>query len=142
MTLFEAFPTVLLDQDNRYFFDGLRNRELVLNRCRNCGTWHAEPLRPVCSACQSWDMGHEPVSGRGVVYMFTRLHQGPEIEGVSYDPPLTLAVVELAEQPALRVLGTIVGDQAQGDIIGRAVGLTWPDDLVAPRLAFALTQEA
>lgn len=140
--LFEAFPDVLVDHDNKYFFAGLLNRELILNRCRDCGDWHAEPFRACCPACWSWNIEHRKVSGRGRVYTLTRLHQGPDIDGVSYTPPLPLAVIELAEQPGLRVVAGLVGRVTDENSIGRDVQLVWPEDSVAPRLTFEVMEYA
>lgn len=137
----EAFPDILIDHDNRFFYEGLLNQELVLNRCKDCGTWHAEPLRTICSACQSWNISHDAVSGAGTVYMLTMLHQGPSVPGVSYDPPLPLAVIELDEQPALRIAGQLCGSGADLTAIGKRVRLVWPADQVAPRLAFQLVED-
>jgi uncharacterized OB-fold protein len=134
----DAFPDVLIDHDNRFFYEGLLDRRLVLNRCGDCGTWHAEPLRAVCDRCLSWNVEHVPVSGGGTVYMLTRLHQGPPVAGVRYDPPLPLAVITLDAQADLRVSGLLLGPGAGFASIGQRVRLVWPDGQVAPRLAFQL----
>ena len=140
--VFEAFPDVLIDHDNKYFYEGLLNRQLVLNRCNDCGTWHAEPLRSFCASCRSWNIGHQAVSGGGTVYMLTILHQGPAVAGLSYDPALPLAVIELDEQPGLRVSGNIVGPGGGFASIGTRARLLWPPGQIAPRLAFKLGEES
>lgn len=142
LTVFESFPDVLIDHDNKYYYEGLLNRKLILNRCNDCGTWHAEPLRAICGNCLSWNICHEPVTGQGVVYMLTLLHQGPVVQGVTYDPPLPLAVVELDEQKGLRVSGKLVGIPADLSTIGKRVRLVWPPGQVAPRLAFEIVEVA
>jgi uncharacterized OB-fold protein len=140
----EAFPEVLIDHDNKYFYEGLLHQQLILNRCQDCGTWHVEPFRAICAACHSWNIGHEPVSGQGTVYMMTLLHQGPAVKGVSYDPPLPLAVIELQEQEGLRVSGKLVaaGAGAGFGAIGRRVRLIWPAGQIAPRLTFQIEEGA
>lgn len=137
-SVLEAFPDVLIDHDNKYYYQGLLNQRLILNRCADCGAWHAEPLRAICSKCHSWNISHEPVSGAGYVYMLTLLHQGPAVEGVSYSPPLPLAVIELDEQKGLRVAGMLLGEAADFSAIGRRVRLVWSAGQVAPRLAFSI----
>lgn len=136
-TLLDLFPDVVIDHDNKAYFQGLADRRLVLNRCVECGWWHSEPLRSICPRCRAFAIRPEPVSGDGCIYMMTRLHQGPPVPGVSYDPPLPLVVVELDEQPGLRVTGTVVGAPVDFADIGRRVRLAWPPGQVAPRLAFA-----
>lgn len=138
----DAFPDVMVDHDNKYFYEGLLNHQLILNRCADCGTWHAEPLRAICGKCHSWNMAHEAVSGEGVVYMMTLLHQGPAIEGVSYSPPLPLAVIELDNQKGLRVSGKLIGQNADFSAIGKRVRLVWPPGQIAPRLAFEIVEAA
>lgn len=142
LDVLQAFPDVIVDHDNRHFYEGLLRHELVLNRCGDCGTWHADPFRPFCSACLSWNIVHEPVSGRGRVYMMTRLHRGPAIPGVSYSPPIPLAAIELDEQPGLRVAGGLLGATTDFSAIGRRVELAWPAGQVAPRLVFQIVEGA
>ena len=135
-TLMTRFPDVLLDHDNHRYYAGLLTQQLLLNRCEACAWWHAEPLRSMCPACWSSDVRATPVTGRGVIHLLTRLHQGPAVEGVSYDPPLLLAAIELDEQPGLRVVGTVLPAADAPVEIGQRVELVWPSNLVAPRLAF------
>ena len=138
----DAFPDVLIDHDNKYFYEGLLHHRLILNRCDDCGTWHSEPLRAICGNCHSWNIGHQPVSGEGTVYMMTLLHQGPAVAGVSYDPPLVLAVIELDEQKGLRVSGGLVASAVDFSAIGKRVRLVWPAGQVAPRVAFEIVGAA
>ena len=142
LRVLDAFPDVLIDHDNKYFYEGLLNRRLILNRCNDCGTWHGEPLRAICNACLSWNITPEEVSGQGTVYMMTLLHQGPAVDGVSYDPPLPLAVIEFDMQKGLRVSGKLVGPGADFSAIGKRVRLVWPTGQVAPRLAFEIVEAA
>ena len=142
LQVLDAFPDVMIDHDNKYFYEGLLNRRLILNRCGDCGTWHGEPLRAICGTCHSWNITHEEVSGQGTVYMMTLLHQGPAIEGVSYNLPLPLAVVEFDMQTGLRVSGKLVGPGADFSAIGKRVRLVWPTGQVAPRLAFEIVESA
>jgi hypothetical protein len=136
----DAFPDVLIDHDNKHFYGGLLEKRLVLNRCKDCGTWHGEPLRAICHQCHSWNMGHEEVSGLGTVYMMTKLHRGPAVAGVSYDPPLPLAVIQLDEQLGLRVSAKLVNAGAGFEAIGKRARLVWPQGQRAPRLAFEIME--
>ena len=72
-------------------------RELRINRCGQCGTWH-HPPRPLCPACWSTDVKATPVSGDGTLFMTVFLHQGPPVEGVDYSTPYPVVTVELDEQ--------------------------------------------
>jgi uncharacterized OB-fold protein len=131
----ERFPDVRLDHLNKQYYKGLLRRELLMNRCRACGTWHT-PLRPICPACWSADVSPVPVSGRGTVHLLTFLHQGPPAPGVDYSAGFPLAAIELAEQPGLRVAATVVDCPRELLRIGLAVELTWIDRDGAPWPAF------
>src|SRR5690348_3001400 len=99
-------PAPVPDVLTEPFWTGARERRLVIQRCRGCGLWVHLP-RPVCRRCQSFDLGHESVSGRGTVYSFTETWKAFHPFFVDRLPYL-LAVVELVEQPGLRLLTNLV----------------------------------
>ncbi len=123
-TVLARFPAVRLDHLNKHYYRGLLRRELLAGRCRDCRRWHT-PLRPICPSCWSPEVHAEPVSGRGVVYLLTFLHQGPPAPGVDYAGGFPLAAIELAEQPGLRVEATVVGCPRDRLRVGLEVELTW-----------------
>ncbi|MCW2903683.1 MAG: hypothetical protein JWO67_5948 [Streptosporangiaceae bacterium] len=86
------------------FWTGGREGHLLIYRCRACGRWFHPPA-PVCFRCRSLDVGPEPASGRGRVAAFT-INRQPWIPG--YPPPYTVAMVELAEEPDVRVVSNVV----------------------------------
>ena len=70
----------------------------------------------------SFDVGPRAVSGRGSVASFTVNHQ----RWVSDLPvPHVVAIVELAEQPGLRLLSNIVGGAPDDVHIGMPVRVTF-----------------
>lgn len=123
--LVEHLAHLPVERDTAEHYRGYLRRELLLNRCRDCARWH-HPMRPMCPACWSWNVAPAAVSGRGTVYLFTRLHQGPPADGIDYARgPHPVVTVELEEQQGLRFTGVLVGG-ARFDIrIGMAVELTW-----------------
>jgi hypothetical protein len=131
----ERFPSVRLDHVNKQYYKGLLRRELLVNRCRACGSWHT-PLRPICPSCWSPEVSPVPVSGRGTVHLLTILHQGPAAPGVDYSAGFPLAAIELAEQPGLRVEATVLDCPRAQLRIGLEVELTWIDRDGAPWPAF------
>ena len=129
------FPDTVIDHDTKAFYRGWLSEELLLNRCGPCGTWH-HPPRPVCPHCWSDDVAPAAVSGRGTVHLLVRLHQGPRVPGVSYDPPHPVVAVELEEQADLRFTSTVV-DCPDCDLrIGMPVELTWIERHGAPYPVF------
>ncbi|MHB8465748.1 MAG: Zn-ribbon domain-containing OB-fold protein [Acidimicrobiales bacterium] len=116
-----------------FFWEGAREGRLLIQRCQACSTYIHFP-RPVCRACLSSDLAPEPVSGRGTLYAFTETHRPFHPFFVSRVPYL-VAVVELVEQPALRLLTNLVGI-AEADVrIGMDVQVDFEwlsDDLAIP----------
>lgn len=129
--LFDRFPDVLIDHDNKYFYQGWLQKRLVFPRCNDCGTWMGEP-RPICSSCWSVNLEQTEISGAGTIYMLIWLYQGPLAPGVDYAIPYPVVTVEFPEQPGLRFTST-VRDAAEGDVqIGDSVTLDWIDRYDAP----------
>jgi len=99
-------PLPVPDALSEPFWAGAREGQLVIQRCRRCGLYVHLP-RPVCRRCQSLDLGHEAVSGRGTVYSWTETHKAFHPFFVDRVPYL-VAVVELDEQPGLHLLSNLV----------------------------------
>jgi hypothetical protein len=131
----ERFPNVLIDRDNVAHYRGLLQKKLLVNRCQDCGYW-IYPERPICPECWSFNVRAEEVSGKGTVYMFTLLHQGPPIPGVDFSTPHPIAGIELPEREGLRYLSTIVNCPNQDIKIGMPVELTWIERAGVPAAAF------
>src|SRR5579863_3286752 len=100
-----AWPIPEINGDNEAFWTGGRDGRLMVTRCERCG-FRTHPPVPRCPSCFSDDVAFAPVSGRGTVYSFTinRQQWSPGLE-----VPYVIAVVELEEQPGLRLLTNIVG---------------------------------
>ena len=104
------------DPLTRPFWQAAERRELVVQRCAECGGHQLYP-RPYCLACDSTDLGWVPAAGLGTVYTRTvvHVHVLPDLT-----PPYVAAVVELDEGPRLM---TTLGDS---DIaIGQRVMIGW-----------------
>jgi uncharacterized OB-fold protein len=88
----------------RFYWEAARERRLVIQRCEECGHYIHWP-QVVCPRCGSERLGAAEVSGRGTVYSFTIVHH---IFHPGFASPYNLAIVELEEQPGLRMLTNIV----------------------------------
>ena len=115
-----------IDHDSRAFWDGCRERRLMITRCMACGAW-LHPPRHMCPRCWSRDVVAEEVSGVGVVYTFV-------IDATPDARPL--GVIELTEQAGLHLTAPIIGCPADAVVIGMAVALTWADYRGVPVPAF------
>jgi len=93
-----------LNDLNRPFWTGGERGELCLLRCRGCKHW-IHPPAPICPLCLAREVAAEATSGRARVATFTINHQ-PWIPG--FPPPYVIAIVELAEQPGLRLTTNLV----------------------------------
>jgi acetyl-CoA acetyltransferase/uncharacterized OB-fold protein len=124
-------PLPALEPETEHFWRACHAGRLEITRCRVCG-WYIHPPRPVCARCQSRDVGWETVSGRATVVSFTVNHQRwmPTLE-----VPYAIALVELVEQPDLRLTTNVVGC-APGDVrIGMPVRVTFrpvSDEIALP----------
>ena len=98
-------PRILpaLDDANRAFWTGGADGRLVLERCDACDRWQHPPTG-TCERCGG-TTSSAPASGRGTVFTYTVNHQQyhPEVP-----PPYVIAIVELDEQPDLRIVANIV----------------------------------
>lgn len=109
-----------LDPENRFFWSSGADGPLRFARCGACGYWLHPPL-PRCPECASRDVAPAPVSGRGRVWSYTVNHH-------SWDggtEPYAIGLVELAEQPGLRLTTNIVGCPPDEVRIAMAVRVTF-----------------
>lgn len=95
-----------LDADSSGFWEGCASGELRVQRCAACG--HRQfPPRQECPACRSFDLGWEVVSGKGRIWSFVVAHP-PLLPAYAEFAPYPVVVVELDEDPALRMVGNLV----------------------------------
>src|SRR3982074_822882 len=99
------------------FWTGGRNGELLINRCHGCGHFF-HPPGPACWRCRSMDVAPEPVSGRASVAAYT-INRQNWIPG--FEPPYVVAIVELDDEPDVRLITNVVGIPIEDVGIGMAV---------------------
>ncbi|HTF32832.1 MAG TPA: Zn-ribbon domain-containing OB-fold protein [Myxococcota bacterium] len=93
-----------LTPENQHFWTGGAQGELRFLRCTRCRHL-IHPPAPVCPECLSRELEVATVSGRGIVHTYTVNHQ-PWYPGMA--TPFVIAIVELAEQPGLRLTTNLV----------------------------------
>lgn len=135
--LVQRFPGEPITHDTADYYRGLLEHELRINRCEDCGQWHAPP-KPVCPECWSSRITPTSVRGTGTIFMAIFLHQGPPAPGVDYSSPHPVVTVELDEQPGLRFTSTVVGAPNEAIRIGARVELGWIDRNGAPFPVFEM----
>jgi len=110
-------PLPAIEPDSEAWWTACREGRFEMARCRDC-RWIIHPARPVCSRCRSRDVAPEPLSGLATVVTYTVNHQRwmPGLE-----VPYAIAIVELVEQPNLRLMTNIVGCAPDDVTIGMPV---------------------
>jgi uncharacterized OB-fold protein len=98
------WPIPQITDENGAFWTGGRDGELLIIRCTSCGYW-IHPPTPRCPHCLSDAVEPQAVSGRGTVYSYT-INRQAWVPGL--EVPFVIAMVELDEQPGLRLMTNIV----------------------------------
>ena len=93
-----------LTDHNRDFWTAGERGELRFWRCGDCG-FYIHPPQPLCPRCHGKKLATEAVSGRATLASYTINHQpwmpGPEL-------PFVVAIVEIVEQPLVRLTTNLV----------------------------------
>jgi uncharacterized OB-fold protein len=115
---------------NEHFWTGGARGELCFLRCDACG-YLVHPPSPRCPACLGRALAPRAVSGRARVLSYTWNHQAwvP-----APDHPYPIAIVEIAEQPGLRLMTNLVGCEPDEVRIGLEVRAVFErhDDVYVP----------
>jgi uncharacterized OB-fold protein len=120
-----------LDDSNEFFWTSGEDGRLRFLRCPHDGTF-VHPPAPVCPECLRQDLAPEAVSGLATVATYTVNHQ-PWYPGL--DPPYVIAIVEIEEQPSVRLMTNIVGCPPEDVRIGMPVQVRfeqYADDVWLP----------
>jgi uncharacterized OB-fold protein len=89
-------PLPAITPETRHFWEGTRAGELRLQRCNACSHVYFPP-RPFCPRCAGRDIAVVRASGRATLYSYVIHHRA--VPG--FDPPYSIAVVELEEGPRM-----------------------------------------
>lgn len=88
--------------ETQHFWDGCKQGELLLQRCRDCSTVYFPP-RPFCPSCSSRSVETFRASGKGRLYSYI-INNRPH---PAWSEPYAIAAVKLDEGPVL--MSNIVG---------------------------------
>ena len=112
-------PLPLPDEDSRPFWEACRRGELRMQRCARCGRLRFTPRR-MCPECQSTECEWVAMSGRGTVYSRVVCHP-PLLPAFQAMAPYAVVLVELEEDPRLRLVGNVLGCYPERVRIGMPV---------------------
>lgn len=110
-----SWPAV--NEDTEYFWFGLVQGELRIQKCLSCSTL-SHPPKPHCPVCGSFELGHQAARGGGAVYSYVTFHK-PLSPG--FEEPYNVSLVELDE--GVRVVSQVVGIAPDAVSIGMRVQL-------------------
>ena len=118
--------------DSQFFWDGVREHRLLIQRCGSCGALR-HPPRPMCPHCQSLEWDTIESSGRGTVFSCVIPHHPP----LPWFPdPYVVALIDLEE--GTRIVSNVVGVAPEAVTIGLPVVVrfeTFDGDVVLPLFA-------
>lgn len=114
------------------FVSGLTERVVRLPRCGACGRFHWYPMR-LCPHCRADRISWQAVEAAGTVFTVTTVRHG-FAEDLQQTVPYTVALVELADAPGVRLLAEIEGDAVPQ--IGDAVAPVYRSGPDGPRLLY------
>ena len=118
-----------LDDTNRFFWTSGADGRLRFLRCQDCGQFF-HPPSPRCPHCLSTDVAPDVVSGRGVLNSFTVNQQ----EWIPGSEPYVIGLVEIAEQPDVRLMTNLVDCEPDLGLVGGEVEVVFEhqDDVYLP----------
>jgi len=128
-------PVPAPDVVTESYWNAARRHELVVTACIPHGHLTFPP-DIACTVCGARELESRTVSGNGTVYTFTVVRQAFD-PAFADDVPYVLALVELDEQPGLRVLANLVGVEPDDVEVGAAVHVVFEsrDGVVLPQFA-------
>jgi uncharacterized OB-fold protein len=112
-------PIPLPDEVTAPFWEGCRRGELRMQRCAECARFRFYP-RPMCPRCLSFAAEWVRMSGEGTIFSFVICH-APVLPAFQAQVPYAVALVELAEDPQLRMLGGVLDTPPEQLRIGQKV---------------------
>lgn len=86
-------PQPAMNADTRFFWDGVKRQELLIQQCSACG-FLRHPPGPACTRCHSLEWTTLKSKGEGTIYSFVLIHQPAH---AAFETPHPVGLVELDE---------------------------------------------
>lgn len=116
-------PQPVANGDSLPYWQGARERKLLIRRCKACGELHFMP-RHLCPSCWSDQLEWVQAKGTGSVHSFTVIRRASDPAFASR-VPYVVALIDLDEGP--RMMANVLGDDAMSVAIGDRVQVTFED---------------
>ena len=127
MTEYEK-PLPRTNELTKQFWEGCKKRELLFQRCKDCGTYRFPP-QLMCYKCSSINTEWSKVSGKGIVYSFIipcRPSPG-ELPARGFEYPYAVVLVELSDAGRVRLASNMVDCKLEDIKIDMPVEVTFVD---------------
>jgi len=101
------------DRTDQYFWDGVAERRLLVQRCGGCGDLRLPPV-PMCGRCHATEWDAVEASGLGTVHSWILSHHPSEPDAT----PRIVVLVQLREGP--RIVSNLVDaevDEVANDMV-------------------------
>ena len=113
------------DAHSAPFWEACRDRRLTIQQCGSCERLRFPP-RPMCPHCNSLDHTWVDASGTGTIWSWVVVHP-PVLPAYNEFAPYPVAVIQLDEDPTLRMVGNVVAEPGAAinsvDPAGFAIGM-------------------
>ncbi|MBI4518423.1 MAG: OB-fold domain-containing protein [Deltaproteobacteria bacterium] len=105
------------------FWEAVKRRELVFQRCGQCREW-LHPPRPMCHKCKSFDLRWEKSTGKGKIYSYVTFTR--EVNPL-YVVPFEVVLVEMDDEKPVRMVANMLDTKPEELYIGMPVELDFFD---------------
>lgn len=99
-------PMPAPDPESAPFWEGLRERRLLLQKCGKCGRFRFPPGE-ICPHCHSREASWVPASGRGALFSWIVVRHPIPREVFAGETPYIVALIDLEE--GVRIASNLVG---------------------------------
>lgn len=113
------------NQFTKFYWEAAKRHQLAIQKCSACGRFNHWP-RPVCRFCQSDKLAPQVVSGKGKIYTYTVTHY-PYHQAFLKQGPYAVILVELDEDPRVRVMSNLVDYKPEQLKVGAPVEVVFDD---------------
>jgi uncharacterized OB-fold protein len=137
--MIKAWPLPATDGEDAPFWQATQRGELVMQACGDCGELRFPP-RNMCPSCHSRKREWRKLSGRGRIWSFVVPHP-PLLPAFNDQAPYNVIVVELDEDPSIRMVGNLVNgpDSALNDVKPETIRIGDPVEAVYVPMAEDVT---
>jgi uncharacterized protein len=122
-------PRPLIDDDNRVFWDEMKNHKFMLQYCNDCQKFIFYP-RIICPHCYSENTSWKETSGQGKIESYTVIHRA--MPPFKDEAPYVLGIIQLNE--GVKMLSRVINERDEV-AIGKNVSVVYQkieEDLTLP----------